>query len=148
MANVPGTAEHERKREVQRETGTGLTNPAYDTRDPFSGTGRGDVGHTQPGANFGFDNEARPHGASAADPLDTMDRSPGNLPSTGAAQGAAPFRNEHGTGTEKRVGVSDKVLGATEKTLGKVLNKPAMVEKGVERQVSYGHVMYNLSTNN
>lgn len=127
MANIPGTAEHERKREFKPEAGTGVTHAAHDARDTFGNTGRGDVRHTQPGATYG---------ASAADPVDTTYRGPGNVASTGAAQGTAPFRSEHGAGTENRVSVSDKIVGATEKTLGKVMNKPAMVEKGVERQVS------------
>lgn len=128
MAKVPGTAEHERKRELHREVGT---NPAHDANDTYGSTGRGDVSSTQPGAN-----QAGIYGASTADPVDTTDRGLGNIPSTGAAQGATPVRNEYGAGTENRVSVSDKVIGATEKVLGKALNKPTMVEKGVERQVS------------
>lgn len=119
MANVPGTAEHERKREYQREIGTGLTNPADDARDVYGTHGRGN-----------YDTQGGIYGASAADPVGTTDRGTGNIPSTGAAH------NEYAAGTEHRVGLADKVIGATEKTLGKAMNKPAMVEKGTERQVS------------
>jgi len=114
-ANVLGTADYEHKREHQ---GHGLTNPADDA---YAGT------H---------------HNTTAAEPFD---RRTGNVPSTGAVEGTAPIRNEHGTKTEPRVSTgvtaTDKVLGIAEKSLGKVMNKPAMVEKGIERQVSPKHML-------
>lgn len=131
-ANVPGTAEHERKREFQRETGTGLTNPASDARDIFGAENK------QSGTNY--DTQVGTHGTSIAEPVNTSGRHTGNVPSTHAAEGTAPFRTDHGTRTENRVSVGDKIVGTAEKTLGKVMNKPAMVEKGVERQVSPNHV--------
>lgn len=137
-ANVPATAEYERKREIQREMGTGLSNPATDVGDVYGSTGRGGLGNTQPGAHY--DTLTGTHGASTAEPVGTTGRHTAAVPSTGAVEGTAPFRNEHGTTTEKRVSIGDKVIGATERTLGKVMNKPAMVEKGIERQVSPAHM--------
>jgi hypothetical protein len=42
-------------------------------------------------------------------------------------------------GPRHRVSVGDRILGTAEKSLGKAMNKPAMVERGVERQVSPNH---------
>jgi hypothetical protein len=123
MANLPGTAEHEHKRDFQREAGTGLTQPAYGGRDDYDITDRGRVGNMPP---------------SAADPFGPTDRGPGNVPSTGAV--------EHGQKTENRATISDKIAGATEKALGKVMNKPAMVEKGAERQVSQHQYAVDVGT--
>ena len=138
-ANVPATAEYERKREIQREMGTGLTNPAADITDMYGSTGRGGAGNQQPGVHY--DTQTGTHGASTAEPVGTTGRHTAAVPSTGAVEGTAPFRNEHGTRTENRVSIGDKVIGATERTLGKVMNKPAMVEKGIERQVSPGDML-------
>ncbi len=137
-ANVPATAEYERKREIQREMGTGLTNPATDVGDMFGSTGRGGAGNKQSGVHY--DTHTGPHGTSTAEPVGTTGHYTAPAPSTGAVEGTAPFRNEHGTRTENRVSVGDKVIGATERTLGKAMNKPAMVEKGIERQVSLAYM--------
>lgn len=139
-ANVPATADYERKNEFQREMGTGLTNPANDARDVFGSTGRGGAGNMQSGAGYDTQAHTGTHSTSAAEPFDTTGRHTGNVPSTTAVEGTAPLRNEHGTRTEERVRIDDKIVGAAERTLGKVLNKPAMVEKGIERQVSPGHM--------
>ena len=139
-ANLPATAEHERKNELQREMGTGLTNPAEDARDVFGNTGQGGVGYKQPGAGYDTHTHAATHGTSAAEPVGATGRHTANVPAAGAVQGTAPLHNEHGTRTENRVRIDDKIVGTAERTLGKVLNKPAMVEKGIERQVSPGHI--------
>ena len=139
-ANVPATAEYERKHEFQRDMGTGLTNPADDSRDVFGSNALGGAGHKQTGAGYDTHAHAGTHSTSAAEPVGTTARHAGNVPSTTAVEGTAPFHNEQGTRTENRVRIDDKIVGAAERTLGKVLNKPAMVEKGIERQVSSGHM--------
>jgi len=123
MGYVPGTAEHERKRDFQSEMGTGLTDPTNDVRDILGSTGRGGVGNMHSGAKYDTQGTGR---------------HTGNVPSTGAVEGTALG---HGTRTGNRVSVSDKAIGTAEETLGKVMNKPGMVEKGVERQVGPDHLL-------
>jgi len=123
VSNVPGTAEHEHKHKHKHQHQHEHEHKRDFQRDPSD----------LQSANY--DTQARNYGTSAAEPFgDDMDRGTGTIPSTGAVAGTPPLRGEYGTNPEPRVSVGDKIVGLTEKSVGKVMNKPAMVEKGVQRQ--------------